>query len=139
MSPGRGPGAGGSCNGRGRASDRQPWRPLSWRGNRGSERGSHLPKVTQQGDVGALAFQAYSSASENATAKDGGTHQAGVPAPQDSPATEGDPWLVQQNSQGPLSTQPHRRSASHRLPRPSRLSARAAEWSGELNKPGTQV
>lgn len=74
MSLGRGPCAGGLGGGRRRASDHQPWL-LSWRGNGGSERGSHLPKVTRQGDVGRLALQAYFSASENAepsTAKDKG-------------------------------------------------------------------
>jgi len=82
-SPGRGPGAGGLGSGRRRASDHQPWL-LSWRGNGGSERGSHLPKVTQQGDGGgALALRAYSSASENAepsTAQDrGGTRLGSQP------------------------------------------------------------
>lgn len=91
---GRGLDAGGLGSGRERAFDHQPWRMLSWSSSRGSERGSHLPKVTQQGDVGGLAFQAYPSASKIAapsTAEGGGTHQAEVPTPKTTPASRGDP------------------------------------------------
>lgn len=130
MSLGRGLCAGGLGGGRRRASDHQPWL-LSWRGNGGSERGSHLPKVTQQGDVGGLALQAYFSASENAepsTAKDRGCAPGWDPSPQRH--SKGYPnQLVQQNSRGPLSALPHQRSASHCPPRLSRLSARATEMS----------
>lgn len=120
---GRGLCAGGLGSGRGRASDHPPWRLLSCRGDGASERESHLPKVTQQGDMGGLAFQAYSSASENAepsTAKDQGTHQAKVPAPKDTPATNGDPSAGSAESQrAPLHT------ASPEISQP--LSSQAAQ------------
>ena len=41
-----------------------------------------LPKVTQQGEVGARAVQAYSSDSGPSAARDRGTHLAGVRGPQ---------------------------------------------------------
>lgn len=87
-SPGRGPGAGGLGSGRRRASDHQPWL-LSRRGNRGSERGSHLPKVTQQGDVGGgwpseliLQFQKMLN---HPLPRTEGVYPAGVPAPKGTP------------------------------------------------------
>lgn len=140
---GKGLGAGGLGSGRGRASDHLPWWMPSWSANGGSERGSHLPKVTQQGDVGGLAFQAYSSASRTAkpsTAEAGGTHQAGVRTPKDTAACRGDWRLVLQIPREPAPV--HTASAEIRQPLSSQAvqaqsqSRQGLEWSQELNNPG---
>lgn len=127
-SPGRGPGAGGWCSGRGRASDRQPWWLLSGRGNRGSERGSHCPrphsKVRWVRGLSKLILQIQDHPLPGTEAHT----WLGSEPPETLQPPKATSGLVQQNSQGPLSTQPHRRSASrHCPPRPSRLPARATE------------
>lgn len=137
---GRGPGAGGSGSGRRRASDRQPWRMLSWSANGGSERGSHLPRVTQQGEVGGLAFHANSSDSKAAEPSAAGA-EAGTRLGSRSPktlrplqATLG--WSCRIPERSVHTASPAiRQPLSSQAVQARSQSRQGLKWSQELNKP----